>query len=313
MTAESQAHAGLMPATQSIFKTPELEKEYMAAYEAVLALWPVPHAPLEVQTQFGTTHVNACGPQEGPAMLLLPGFGANSTMWFPNIAALSSQFRVYAVDTPGQPGKSLPAAPVTAHNSHEWLRGVCDGLGLERATLVGVSLGGWLALKFAVHVPERVGRVILLDPAASFERMSAAFVWHSFLPIMVHPTRPSLIKYFRWMTGGYVVNRDWGELMVQGVLNTKPQPPIRATPLTDEELRQVQVPTLLLIGERSVIYDPQRAYRRATRLIPAIQAEIVPGASHALNAEKSKLVNERILQFCQAQVVEEGRRDDLSN
>jgi hypothetical protein len=63
MTAESQAHAGFMPATQSIFKTPELEKEYMAAYEAVLALWPVPHAPLEVQTQFGTTHVNACGPQ----------------------------------------------------------------------------------------------------------------------------------------------------------------------------------------------------------------------------------------------------------
>jgi len=63
-------------------------------------------------------------------------------------------------------------------------------------------------------------------------------------------------------------------------------------------LRSLKIPVLLLIGERSVIYNPQRAYQRATRLIPNVQAEIVAGASHALNDEKAELVNARILKFC---------------
>jgi pimeloyl-ACP methyl ester carboxylesterase len=55
---------------------------------------------------------------------------------------------------------------------------------------------------------------------------------------------------------------------------------------------------LVLIGERSVIYDPHRAQRRALQLLPDVQAEIIPDASHALIEEKSELVNARILQFC---------------
>jgi pimeloyl-ACP methyl ester carboxylesterase len=87
--------------------------------------------------------------------------------------------------------------------------------------------------------------------------------------------------------------------MIQGILNTRPQPPIRASAFSDEDLRRVRVPTLLLIGGRSVIYNPQRVFRRATRLIPGIRAEIFPDSSHGLNAEKSDIVNERILKFCQ--------------
>jgi pimeloyl-ACP methyl ester carboxylesterase len=285
----------------SIFKSSALEKEYFEAYAAVLALWPVSFESLDLSSRFGTTHLNACGQNHQPPMILLPGYGANSTMWYPNIAALSGQFRVYAVDTIGQPGKSLPNQKLTAANSADWIIEVLKGLGIERAHLVGISLGAWLALNFAIRRPERVDHLALLDPAASFQKMSRTFFWHSLMPIMIHPTRAGLIKYFRWMTRGYKVNERWGELMVLGILNTRPQPPMRAAMFSDEDLRKLKTPTLLLIGERSVIYDPQRAYERATRLIPGIQAEIVPGASHALIAEKSELVNARILQFCQPQ------------
>jgi pimeloyl-ACP methyl ester carboxylesterase len=101
------------------------------------------------------------------------------------------------------------------------------------------------------------------------------------------------------MTRGYIVNEKWGELMLQGILNTRPQPPIRATVFSDEELRRVKAPTLILIGKRSVIYDPERVYHRARQLIPDVQAEILPNASHALIAETAEIVNARILQFCQ--------------
>jgi pimeloyl-ACP methyl ester carboxylesterase len=287
-----------MPVNNSIFTTPENEKHYLDLYDTILAQWKIPSESLDVTTQFGTTHINASGSEKAPAMLLLPGFGANSSMWYPNAAALSDTFRVYAVDTNGQPGRSLPSQKLTASNSSDWITEVLDGLGIQKAHLVGVSLGGWLALNFAIHKPGRTARVVLLDPAASFEKMSAAFLWHSFLPIMLYPTRAGLIKYFRWMTQGYLVSRDWGELMLQGILNTRPQPPLRAVVFTDSELRSVKVPVQVLIGGKSVIYDPQRACRRARQLIPGVQAEIIPDASHAINAEKAELVNDRILKFC---------------
>ncbi len=290
-----------MSTVVSIFKSTSLEKQYLDIYEAVLGLWPVPHEPIDVSTRFGITHVNVSGSPEKPAMVLLPGFGANSTMWFPNIADLSRQYRIYALDTIGQPGKSIPSRQMNAQNSPQWLSDVLDGLGIERAYLVGVSLGGWLSLNFVLYTPERVKRLVLLDPAASFERVSTAFFWHSLAPIMIHPTRAGLIRYFRWMTQGYQVNRSWAELMLLGVLNMRPQAPIRATVFSDAALRRLEVPTLLLVGGRSVICDPERAYRRATRLVPNLQAEIIPDASHALTMEKSEIVNARILRFCQQQ------------
>jgi hypothetical protein len=77
-----------MPLEKPLFKTPELEKQYMEIYEAVLGLWKVPQEAPDVRTSFGTTHINVAGSIEKPAMLLFPAFGANSTMWFPNIAIL---------------------------------------------------------------------------------------------------------------------------------------------------------------------------------------------------------------------------------
>lgn len=110
----------------SLFKTPESESQYMAAYKAVLSLWPVSSEPLDIQTCFGIMHINACGSLDKPAMVLIPGFGANSTMWIPNVAALSSQYRVYAIDTPGQPDHS---------KSH-------DGYDYRRRTFIEQRSGG---------------------------------------------------------------------------------------------------------------------------------------------------------------------------
>jgi pimeloyl-ACP methyl ester carboxylesterase len=287
-----------MPSNKSIFKTPELEKQYMQLYDAILSQWNVPIESMDIETQYGITHINAAGAAENPPCVLLPGFGANSSQWFPNAAALSDHFRVYAVDTNGQPGKSIPDQAVNTANSSDWITKILDALKIEKAILVGVSLGGWLALQFAIQRPERASRVALLDPAASFQGMSRTFLWHSLFPFMIHPTRGGLVSYFRWMTQGYRVDKNWGELMILGILNTRPQPPIRATPFRDADLRQVNVPVLLLIGERSVIYNPQRVYDRARQLITGIQAEIIPNASHALNAEAAELVNNRIIEFC---------------
>jgi hypothetical protein len=63
----------------SLFKTPEGAAKYRAAYNATLSLWPVPHEALDIQTSFGTTHINTAGSPELPPLILLHGFGVCST------------------------------------------------------------------------------------------------------------------------------------------------------------------------------------------------------------------------------------------
>lgn len=87
-------------------------------------------------------------------------------MWAGDVAAYSRQYRVYAVDLPGEPGKSAPNRPAWDGPAYaEWLEDVLDALKIEKATLLGLSQGGWAALKFAVYQPQRVEKLVLLNPA----------------------------------------------------------------------------------------------------------------------------------------------------
>ncbi len=69
------------------------------------------------------------------------------------------------------------------------------------------------------------------------------------------------------------------------------------TEFTDDELRKIKTPALLLIGEKEVIHFAQKAIDRAKRLMPDIQAEMIPEASHILSMDQPEIVNERILRF----------------
>ena len=113
----------------SAFKTREGEASYLAAYDAALKLWPVPCDERDIPTRFGTTHVLVSGPKDAPPLVLLHGYMATSAMWSVNIADFSRDYRVYAVDVMGQPGKSVPDEPVrNAADYAVWLTATLDGL-----------------------------------------------------------------------------------------------------------------------------------------------------------------------------------------
>ena len=128
------------------FKTPAGEAAYRAAYDAEMKSWPVPCEEIDVSSRFGTTHVIACGPKAAPPLVLLHGYMATSTMWSFSIAAFSKDYRVYAVDVMGQPGKSIPDEPIcNTVDFVSWLTATLDALRLDCVSLVGMSFGGWLA------------------------------------------------------------------------------------------------------------------------------------------------------------------------
>ena len=78
----------------SAFKTPEGEATFLAAYEAVMKFWPVPYEEIEIPTRFGMTHIITSGPKQAPPLVLLHGMAMTSTMWSPNIADFSREYRL---------------------------------------------------------------------------------------------------------------------------------------------------------------------------------------------------------------------------
>jgi pimeloyl-ACP methyl ester carboxylesterase len=134
-----------------------------------MKLWPVPYESMDATTHYGRTHVISCGPKDAAPLVLLHGGYASSTMCSPNVADLADKLHVLALVTIGEPGRSVPTQQdATKGDLAAWLVRVLDELGISQTQIVGLSRGGWLALNLAVYAPQRLRKIGLLSPAASF-------------------------------------------------------------------------------------------------------------------------------------------------
>jgi len=292
-----------MSAKISRFKSPKTETQYFTAYDATMQLWSIPRESFDISTCYGQTHINACGAKGAVPLLLLHGGYASSTMWFPNIADLARKFRVLALDTIGEPGKSIPTQKnASKQDLAAWLVGVLDELGISQAHIVGLSRGGWLALNLAIHAPHRLGKIVLLSPAASFIMLNRFF--STVVGSVMHiPTRlVAKMALYSWVTTGFVVNDVYAEQFILGLQNWNwamghnGYSGVMPSVFPAEDLRQIKNPVLMLIGDQDRL-NPPRVVNQAKQMIPQLEAEIIPNAGHLLSMEQPAQVDARILSF----------------
>ena len=292
--------------TTSAFKTPEGETAFLAAYENAMNLWPVPYEEIEIPTRFGMTHVLTCGPKDAPPLVLLHGYFVTLAMWLSNVADLSKEYRIYAIDVMGQPGKSIPNPEEPIREVADfmaWLIETLNGLTLNRISLAGMSFGGWLATHFAMTAPDRIEKLVLLSPAACFQPIVSQFGLRGML-MGLFPTRLTTNSLMRWMgfknTPGDAGTQCILDLFYLGIKHFRLLPEtMRIMPgvFSDDELRAMQVPVLLLIGENEVIYDAAKALDRAQALFPNFEGALVPNSNHDMCSSQHRIVNGRMLDF----------------
>lgn len=288
------------------FKTEAGEGRYAAAYAAALSEWPVPCEELDVETRLGRTHVIASGPVDAPPLILLPSFAGTALVWRPNIAALSQTRRCFAVDVIGQPGRSLARQRIMHPDDYApWIAELLDALAVARAAFIGSSFGGFLAARQALWAPERVERVALIGPPGVFAAMSwrvaltmrTARLRRRLRRLLGDTREPSARALHARGAPQHPQDDAWRRLMAVTMAES-PQVSVTQTPVfTRAELRRIKAPMLLLIGELEQLYDAAATVKRARRMKPGLEAEVVAGADHIAAMAQPGWVSARLSAF----------------
>ena len=277
----------------------QAREKFMVAYERAFALWPRPNEEFDIETATATTRVHAYRPHpDGTPVVLLSGAGFNASMWYLHVAALAKRHPVYGVDMPGDPNPSIPRAPMTSPGPcAAWLDELLAQLGDRPAHLVGASYGGWVALNQALRAPARVASITLLDPAG-LTKLDARFWWWLSISGLASMTpMPLRRRLARWLDSPAMLEPELMTLMWAGSRGYRMEPKFPAI-LTDDELRAIDVPALLITGARSAMLAPAEARARGG-LMPHAEVVIVPG-SHG-GFDRNGELNDRMAAFIKAQ------------
>jgi pimeloyl-ACP methyl ester carboxylesterase len=231
---------------------------------------------------------------EGPPLLLIHGFAASAAAFRRLAPHLNGSFSLIAPDLPGF---GFSARDPTADYSYEGyaalLFELLDRLGIERAAVLGHSIGAAIALRMAVSAPERVTRLVLAGGPGRVDPV---------LPVWLRPFAPVLVPALaanptvqRWMVSGATApgrgldeaalrtamagSRVKGnaETLVAMLSTTRHGPP--------PDPAGIATPVLVLAGEHDRYFHPRRARRLAGTLARA-RVSIVPDAAHLLLEEQ---------------------------
>ncbi|GLF99141.1 alpha/beta fold hydrolase [Streptomyces yaizuensis] len=271
---------------------------FFERYEAVLARWPVPVESLDVPSRYGSTRVHVCGPPDAPPVVLLPGGGTTSVVWYANAGELARDHRVYAVDLMGDIGRSLHnGAPLRGPDDlMAWLDLLVRELDLAGADLCGHSYGAWIALRYALHAPDRIGRLALLDPVACFGEPGPRYVLRA-LPVLLRRTPERVRGLHEWESGGPAGDPVW-RAFLESTGTVRPSKVVTMRRPKAAELRSCSVPTLVALAGESRAHAVGRVAATARTLMPAARVVTLPGASHhSLPQERPAELNRVLTEF----------------
>jgi pimeloyl-ACP methyl ester carboxylesterase len=281
------------------FRSDAAESRFLAAYDAALDCWPAPPEHHDVDTRFGTTHVLRSGTGSGSPIVLLHAIAVSSPAWYADIAALAEVHPVYAIDTITDPGRSRQSAPVRGGDDYAvWLAEVLAALQLDHAHLVGLSYGGWLALNQARRSPVGVASVTAVDPVSAIGRPRAGFIVRILPDSLLALARsdPALHRLLALLNNGTVPAQPLLDLSVAGLRTFRAKQPFPKRQ-TDDDLRSIDLPTLLFFCGRSPVNNAACAAARARQYISNVEVEVVPDAGHMLPVERPAFFTERVLRF----------------
>jgi pimeloyl-ACP methyl ester carboxylesterase len=255
----------------------------------------------------------------GDPLLLVMGLAADSAAWMFQVPDFARHHRTIVFDTRGVGRSAKPPGPYTIHEMADDTAGLLDALGIARAHVVGVSMGGMIAQELALRHPHRVRGLVLActypEPDAEVERqrefsvaqfggtvaadgemridltaLDPMLFFQHLLPRVFNQSfidqeLPKLMQLFSGaLQYGFSIEAILGQ--VAAVMGH------RAT----DRLQRITAPTLVITGDADLLIPPANSAVLA-RHIPNARLVTVPGGSHGFNFETPEIFNREVLEF----------------
>jgi pimeloyl-ACP methyl ester carboxylesterase len=252
---------------------------------------------------------------KGTAVILIHGLCASADVWMRNIYPLASEHRVYVPDLPGFGRSDLPGPSFSPFDYSRFLADLMSLLNIEKANLVGQSLGGGVALHYALCFPENVNRLVLVDSAGLGKEVPWGLRLMS-LPLLgelcSRPTRKKVQLFFKVAVHDRIlITKDFIDLyysfssrpgfqpsllrIVRLMLTTRGARDQILMPIVNN-LEKIRQPVLVIWGKEDRVLPLKHGYFAKQRL-PNATLQIIEGCGHLPFLERPDVFNRLVLEF----------------
>jgi 3-oxoadipate enol-lactonase len=239
----------------------------------------------------------------GPPVVLIHALGLDSRQWQGQAPALAAAHRVIALDLRGHGQSDRPAGPYSLDQMAEDVYGLMAALGIDSADVVGLSLGGMVAMALAVQRPTAIRRLVLADTTSEypqagreqFEVRARVAETHGLAPLVAGVPE-------RWFTADFILEHPGTVAEIQAIVGANDPAAhaaaCRAVGAVDYTARldALRCPTLVIVGDQDP-GTPPAAARRLQQAIPGARLKIIERASHLSNVGQPAAFSAALLEF----------------
>lgn len=248
-----------------------------------------------------TIHYKDEGTIDGRCLLFLNSLGTDLRIWDDVVPSFSATHRIIRMDKLGHGLSDAPKGPYTMPQLARDVLALMDHLGIAQTSLIGDSVGGMIALAFAIEWPERVSRLVLCDTEA---KIGQADYWNERIAALrtsgIEPIADGVLE--RWFSPQYIKNNRAGYAGYRNMLTRTPLAGYIGVceAIRDADMREaaqrVNIPTLVICGAQDRATPPEMVRQLAARL-PNARFLLIENAGHIPSIEQPQALSNGIETF----------------
>ncbi|HMV51313.1 MAG TPA: alpha/beta fold hydrolase [Blastocatellia bacterium] len=289
---------------------------------AALALWVcsltvVAAAQVHKQVEIYGQKIHYVEAGSGPAVILLHGLGGDATNWAMTVPVLASKYHVYVPDQIGFGQSDKPLMNYRVATLVEFLAQFYKKLNIEKATLVGNSLGGWTAASFAIAHPEKVDKLVLVDAAGyTAKRWGGAELTKELYAVLNPATTAdlkramSLVFYNKALITDAFIETAFANKLKKGdspTINAFIDSVLRGEDFIDDKVKTIKTPTLVVWGREDGL-TPLAIGEAFAQDIVGAQKLVIEKCGHVPQLEKAAEFNTGLLKFLESGSTEQTKQ-----
>lgn len=289
--------------SKSVYKSAKGEKIVLEMYDKQVLALNIEFEDIYVDTRFGKTHLVKTGNPNGKPILLFHGGNSTTPCYLRDFLSLRNEYLIYAPDTTGHPGKSAQTVLCAKNLEYgEWASDVIDELGFEQMVCIGGSYGGGILVKLMCVSPKKISKAILMVPSGICNSSTKNIVVSMGIPMMLY----IITQKEKWLKRAIlpmainenVIDESTFE-MVKCTFNNVNVKAGMPSNVKVADMKNYKAPTLLITGEKDVLFPGEKVIARAKTIIPDLKTYLMKGSGHmfALSSEENKNILKMISDF----------------